>query len=441
MFTKKTVRDVDLAGKTVLLRSDFNVPINEFGAISDDYRIKQALPTIKYILAQEGARLVICSHLGRPKSADDVSASLAPVAVRLSDLLGKEVLFVGDCVGDEVRLKVDELPAGGVLLLENLRYHEEEELNDDTFAKDLVDSTKAQMFVQDGFGVVHRAHASTEAITKHVESVAGLLLEREVDQITKVMEQPERPLVSIIGGAKISDKIEVLERLIDISDVVVVVGAMANTFLKALGFGVGKSLVEDEKLEYARDLLEKAQEKERSARFRFLLPCDAVVSTAIDGSKPTRIVDLSSGSLAATMSYPAVPGRQQLEVGQEESIFDVGPLTAERIAGLVALAKTVVWNGAAGVTEAAGLNGSDAPFSHSSMRILKSLEGDLPGLKMRPFTVVGGGDTVGFVMSNAKLDEQTGMPSGLSHVSTGGGASLELMSGKKLPGVEALADK
>lgn len=253
-FNKKTIRDIDLKGKRVLLRADFNVPVDD-GKITDDYRIKQALPTIQYILEQK-CSLVIISHLGRPSGSDDTSTSLLPISTRLAELLGKDVQFASDCIGEAAKTMCVALPPHGIVLLENLRYHPEEEKNDESFAKAIIEASAAEVFVQDGFGVVHRAHASTDAIARqNIPAVAGLLLEREVDTITKVMEDPKRPLVAIIGGAKVSDKIEILERLLEHADCVAVVGAMANTFLAVQGYAMGSSVLDEESEDIAQDIL------------------------------------------------------------------------------------------------------------------------------------------------------------------------------------------
>ena len=430
MFDKRTIKDVDVHGKTVLLRADFNVPLTD-GKIADDYRIEQALPTINY-LREQGAKLVICSHLGRPENANDASCSLWPVAMRLQELLGKShVSFVKDCVGTEVKKAAQVLKQGDVLLLENLRFHAEEEQNDPAFAQQLVESTGAELFVQDGFGVVHRAHASTEAITHLLPALAGFLLEREVDTITNAMSQPERPLVALVGGAKISDKIDVLHKFIDIADIVLVGGAMANTFLLADGHDVAKSLVEPDDIGIAKDILSKAREKMRRGDFVFYLPQDGVVAHKIDKAAPTRIVDWSAHAIAAIENYPKRPPHTASEIKADEMILDIGPFSASFMAGSMQLAKTVIWNGSMGVAEAPGLQGPVGPYAHGTRIVMDAMLG---GYGNKPFTLVGGGDTVSFIESQKLTAE-------FNHVSTGGGASLELMAGRKLPGVEALQDK
>ncbi|HVW23191.1 MAG TPA: phosphoglycerate kinase [Candidatus Saccharimonadales bacterium] len=427
LFTKQTIKDVHLHGKMVLLRADYNVPV-ENGKITDDYRIQQSLPTINYLL-DNGATVIICSHLGRPEGPEDTQFSLFPVAKRLQQLLDKPVEFATDCVGDPAQKAAASLKQGNVLLLENLRFHPEEEANDDHFAVQL--ASLADLFVQDGFGVVHRAHASTVAITHHLPSVAGLLLEKEVDTITRVMSEPERPLVAVVGGAKIADKIEVLHRFIDIADFVAVGGAMANTFLAAQGIDVGDSLYDKADLPVARDIIRKAAAQARTRPFIFSIPHDGVVASKIDAKVPTRIVDWSAHVIANIESYPQRAPAAAAKVYAHEHILDIGPFSASYIVGAMQFAKTVVWNGTMGVTETAGLQGPVGPYAHGTELLVEGMLGDFGH---KPFTVVGGGDTVGYVESRKLVNA-------FGHVSTGGGASLELMSGRKLPGVEALKDK
>jgi len=416
----------------VLLRADYNVPIKD-GRITDDYRIRQSLPTIHYIL-EKNARLIIMSHLGRPTGPDDKANSLAPVAKRLSKLLNKSVQFAADCVGDTVKQASQNLGQGEVLLLENLRFHPEEEKNDVNFARSVVAATGAEIFVQDGFGVVHRAHASTEAIAKLLPAVAGFLLAKEVDTITRVMEDPARPLVAVVGGAKISDKIDILNRLIDIADCVAVAGAMANNFLVVEGHKLGKSLVEKNALSEAKRILAKARQAEKRRNFNFLLPVDVVVSTDINGQKPTRLVDIDSNALADIESYPKKPKRRSFTVKADELVLDIGPMSAYQVAGAVRMAGTVIWNGTCGVTETKGMAGAAAPFSHATRIVVEAMIGPTNRHGNKPFTLVGGGDTVGYV-------EQEKLLGDFSHVSTGGGASLELMGGHHLPGVDVLWNK
>lgn len=401
MFTKKAIRDIDLRGKKVLLRTDYNVPVED-GKITDDYRIQKSLPTIQYLLDQK-ATLIICSHLGRPKGVDK-KLSLEPVAERLGHLLKKPVQFAHDCVGEKVTETAGKLGSGEILLLENLRFHSEEEANDDGFAKQLASlAGEGGVFVQDGFGVVHRAHASTVAVTKHLPSVAGLLLETEVDTITDVMEKPDKPLLAIVGGAKIADKIDVLNRLIEIADSIAIGGAMANTFLAAQGVDVGDSLYDKDQLEEAKTIIKKAGDKNTN----FVIPTDGVVATEAASDVKTRVVEFSSGSLEP-----------------DEKILDIGPASATRIAGLVPKAHSVVWNGTMGVTE-------EKAFTAGTDTVIKALLGE-HGHK--PKTLVGGGDTSGYLENRHLVGD-------FFHVSTGGGASLDLMSGRPLPGVEALEPK
>lgn len=426
-FNKKTIKDVNLSGKTVLVRADYNVPL-QGKRITDDYRIKKSLPTLKYLL-EKNCRVVICSHLGRPKGKDDSSASLEPVAKRLAELLDKKVSFAEDCVSDSAKKKIAGLDKGSVLLLENLRFYKEEEDNNDAFARRLAEGI--DFFIQDGFGVVHRAHASTDAITKHVPSVAGLLIETEVTAIKRAMDEPVRPLMAIIGGAKISDKISLLERFIDIADVVVVGGAMSNTLLLAEGIKVGQSLTEPDDIHLAKQIMSKARTKAKKGKFVFYVPQDGVVSKKIDSNTTTRIVDWGTHIIADIESYPRQPSKQSGQVADDEKILDIGPFSGAFMAGSMQLAGTVIWNGAMGVTETKALQTATGPFSHGTELIVEAMLGQFGH---RPHTVVGGGDTVGYIESRGLVDH-------FDHVSTGGGASMELMSGKKLPGVEALLDK
>ncbi len=427
MFTKKTVRDIDLKSKTVLMRADYNVPI-ENGRITDDYRITQSLDTVQYLLSQN-CKVIICSHLGRPEGKPNPELSLFPVAKKLHELIGKQVQFVPDCIGDQVKKTADSLKEGHILLLENLRFHPEEEANDDNFASQL--ASLANIFVQDAFGAAHRAHASTEAVTRHLPSVAGLLLEREVDTITQAIHDPKRPLMAIIGGAKIADKLEILKRFIQIADIVAVGGAMANTFLVAEGIHVGASLYDKEDLDTAKSILSLAKDEEQKRRFVFCLPFDGVVAQAVDKTKPTRIVDWSAHAIADIENYPKKPPHDSSKILDHEKILDIGPFSGAFIAGAAQLANTIIWNGAMGVTETSGLQGAVGPYSHGTDLVIQALTGDMGH---KPYTVVGGGDTVGY-LEGRKLVKLFDL------VSTGGGASLELMAGHQLPGVEALLNK
>ncbi len=426
-FNKKTIRDYDIHGKTVLMRADYNVPITSELTIADDYRIKKSLPTIQYLLEQN-CKVIIMSHLGRPDGKRSSKDSLRPVAHRLSELLHKGLKFVEDCVGDVVKEAVAATPQGGIVLLENVRFHAEEEANDEDFARRLVEDTGAEIFVQDCFGVAHRAHASIVGPAKHLPALAGLLLEAEVDILTRVIEDPARPLMAIVGGAKISDKIEVLRRFIEIADIVVVGGAMSNTFLRAKDIEVGSSLAEEDAVNTAKDILARAEELNRERGFVFYMPQDGVVATKMEKDAHTRIVDWSAHIISDIENYPKRVPKHDSLVAEDEMILDVGPFSGAFITGAMQLAKTVIWNGALGVTEVPSLQGPVGPFAHGTELVLEGLTGHFGN---KPFSVLGGGDTVAFV-------EERKMTDLFDHVSTGGGASLELLSGKSLPGVDVL---
>ena len=427
MFTKKTINDVDVEGKHVLVRADYNVPLDN-GVITDDFRIKQSLQTIQALIDKR-AKIIICSHLGRPQGRPDAQFSLKPVADRLGELLNKEIRFAPDCIGPEAQKMANELQSGQVLLLENVRFHPEEEKNDADFAAAL--ASLAELFVQDGFGVVHRAHASTEAITHHIPSVAGLLLEKEVDSITRVMDTPERPLMAIIGGAKISDKIDVLNKFIDIADFIAIGGAMANTFLAAEGIDIAKSKYEPNDVPVAKDIMARARAKAQKERFIFYIPQDGVVASSLDKTAQTRIVDWEAHKIANVENYPKQAPESSRIIGDDEMILDIGPFSGAFVAGAIQLANTVVWNGTMGVTETKGLQGPVGPFAHGTELIIDAIMGEYGH---RPYSLVGGGDTVGYVAQRDLLGS-------FDHVSTGGGASLDLMAGRTLPGVAALQDK
>lgn len=402
-FFKRTIKDVPVDSKTVLVRADYNVPLNKKGGISDDLRIRASLPTLEYLLKHR-CKVVVMSHLGRPEGRDK-SQSLEVVAMRLAELLDYPVSFVDDCIGDKVLQAIKKAPAHSVILLENLRYYAEEEANDAAFAQKIAKSTGARYFVQDGFGVVHRAHASTDAITRFIPSVSGLLLEREYTTITGAMETPARPLVAVMGGAKVSDKITVIERLVGIADRIIIGGAMANTFLKYKGYTVGASKVEEGQEQVLEGIYKAADEKNPGHADEFIvLPKDAAVSTAIDESQQRRVVSLD-------------------KVGKNDIILDIGDASIDAMIQEVDKAKTVIWNGTLGYAEL-------PEFAHGSARLALQLA-------THPDTtsIIGGGDTADFVL---KWDGNGG--ESFTHVSTGGGASLELMAGKKLPGVESLLD-
>ncbi len=406
-FYKKTILDVPLDGQRVLLRADYNVPL-ENGKVADDYRISQSLPTIQE-LRQRGCQIVICSHLGRPEGQPNPGLSLAPVAERLSDLLGEHVAFVPECVGDRVVQAVKNMGSGQVVLLENLRFHPEEEANDDAFAQRLMTDTGAKYFVQDGFGVVHRAHASTEAITHHLPSVSGLLLQREVTTIMAAMENPKRPMVAIVGGAKVSDKIKVLERFVDMADQIIIGGALANTFLQYKGHEIGKSKHDDDESETLQHIYARALSKvsgKRSVDEFIFLPVDVAVTTDIESEQQRRTV-------------VGVP-----EVTPDEYIVDIGTRTISHAVELLANAGTIVWSGTMGVTEKEAFSSGSAYLADAMAK-----------RQAEAMTIVGGGDTVDFALH---WDPKKGGSFG--HVSTGGSASLDLMAGERLPGVEALMD-
>lgn len=427
-FAKKTVKDISLSGKTVLLRADYNVPLTKDGKIADDYRVKKSLPTIEYLLKQN-CKVVVCSHLGRPDGRRNLDYTLAPVAKKLDAMLENKVYFVADCIGDAVKKAVGHLKNGEVLLLENLRFHPGEETNDKAFAKQL--AGLADIFVEDGFGVVHRAHASTEGVTHFLPSVAGLLLEKEVSIIQEVLIRPKRPMMAIIGGAKVSDKIEILEKFIKLADIVVIGGAMANTFLKAKGIDIAKSLSEPSDVPLAKDIIHMAEKEAKNRQFTFYLPQDSVVASKIDKTARTRIVDWDAHVIATLENYPKRPPREAGKLEKDEIILDIGPFSGAFIAGSMQLVNTVVWNGTMGVTETPAIDGPVGPFAHGTEIVIEALMGEFGH---RPFSLIGGGDTSGYI-------EERDLVDCFDHVSTGGGASLDLLAGKKLPGVEALKDK
>ena len=402
-FFKRTIKNVPVERKTVLVRADYNVPLNKKGEISDDLRIKASLPTLRYLLERH-CKIVIMSHLGRPEKRD-ASLSLEGVATRLSELLGREVIFVADCVGDKVVQAVKKAPANAVILLENLRYYPEEEANDASFAQRIARDTGARYFIQDGFGVVHRAHASTSAITQYIPSVAGLLLEREYTTITNAMERPQRPLVAVMGGAKVSDKITVIERFVDIADRIVIGGAMANTFLQYKGYDVGASKVEAGQQAVLDGIYSAAHSKAPNHADDFLmLPADLAVADAISETAVRRVVPLG-------------------KVAKDDIILDMGDAAIESMVEEIKKAKTVIWNGTLGYAELPA-------FAHGSARLALEL-----AQQPKTTSIIGGGDTADFVLSWDGNDGKS-----FTHVSTGGGAALELMAGAALPGVECLLD-
>lgn len=402
---KQTVRDVPIEGKTVLLRADYNVPLEDDGTIADDFRIRSSLDTIRY-LHERGCKVVIISHLGRPDGKRTERDSLAPVAERLSDLLGHKVLFVDECIGDKVRMTIKRAPKNAIILLENLRFHNEEEANNKEFAAALAKSSGAKYFVQDGFGVVHRAHASTAAITLELPSVAGLLLEKEYTTIVNTMKQPEHPVVAVLGGAKVSDKIDVIEALEPIADTILIGGAMANTFLAAAGVSMGVSKLEDNQKTEVRKIYDVATKKVgKGNETQFLrLPRDFAVASSPDDDVERTIVPFN-------------------KVPNDQMALDIGDQTIEAFVRTIETAKTVIWNGTLGLAE-------HPIFAHGSARIALALATH-PTIT----SIIGGGDTADFVLH---WDANNG--GSFSHVSTGGGASLELMAGKTLPGIASLLD-
>ena len=388
---KKTIRDVQVEGKRVLVRVDFNVPLAE-GNVADDTRIRAALPTINYLL-EHGAKVILMSHLGRPKGQAVDGLRLNPVAERLSELLGRPVRKLDDCVGPEVEAVVAEMQPGDVILLENVRFHSGDESNDPALAKEL--ASLADIFVNDAFGAAHRAHASTVGVAEYLPSVAGFLMEKELTFLGQTLTAPEHPFVAILGGAKISDKIGVIDNLLTRVDGLLIGGGMANTFFKAQGYEIGRSLVEDESLDVARKMLERAGE-------RLALPVDVVVADRFDAQARSKVVPVD-------------------QVPEDWAILDIGPETVELFQRKLAGAKTVVWNGPMGVFEFPRF----AAGTEAIARILAEAGAT---------TIIGGGDSVAAV-------EQAGLADKMTHISTGGGASLEFLEGKELPGVAALLER
>jgi phosphoglycerate kinase len=400
MVAKRSIEDLDLKGRRVLIRVDFNVPIKN-GEIKDDTRIRASLPTIQYALEHGARTVILCSHLGRPKGKPVPEYSLRPVADRVSALLKRPVVFAEDCVGAPARAamaKADGSGPGGVVLLENLRFHPEEEKNDPAFARQLADL--ADVYVDDAFGSAHRAHASTEGVVRQIkDAAAGLLMAAELEHLGRVLEHPERPFVAILGGAKVSDKLEVIDNLIPRVDALLVGGAMAYTFFKARGLPVGKSLVED-------DLVAAAQEIEARAasrRLRLELPSDHVVAPKPEAGAPTDTMDVGDPTIGDRMG------------------LDIGPKTIDTYRSVIATARTVVWNGPMGVFEI------DA-FAKGTIEVAKAVAA------VRGTTVIGGGDSIAAVAKAGVSDK-------ITHISTGGGASLEFLGGRELPGVAALPNK
>ena len=394
-YNKKTVYDVDVKGKKVLLRCDFNVPQNkETGEITSDKRIKAAIPTIKYLL-EHGAAVIACSHLGKPKGEWKEKLTLAPVAVRLSELLGQDVIFAKDIIGDDAKAKAAALQPGQIMLLENLRFDIREEKNGADFAKALADM--ADIFVSDAFGTVHRAHASTAGVAAYLPAYSGLLVDKELSVMGKALNDPKRPFVAVLGGAKVSDKINVINNLLEKADTIIIGGGMAYTFKKAQGFEVGKSLLEADRLDYANDMIAKAAAK----GVKFLLPVD--------------------NYCAAEFSADAEPVLAEGNIPDDLMGMDIGPKTVELFTDAVKGAGTIVWNGPMGVFEF-------DRFANGTKAMAKALA------ESGAVTIVGGGDSAAAV-------EKLGFADKITHISTGGGASLEFLEGKELPGVACLLDK
>ncbi len=388
----RTLDQLELKGKRVFVRVDFNVPVNERNEITDDTRIVQSLPTVRAAI-ERGGKVILASHLGRPKGKRDPKYSLKPVAERLSKLLGKKVELASDCIGEEVRKEIEAMGEGDVLLLENLRFHPEEEKNEEGFSRSL--ASLCDVYVNDAFGAAHRAHASTEGMTRYVKSLAaGFLMMKEIESLEKALVKPEKPYVAILGGAKVSDKIGVIENLLDKVTTLLIGGGMAYTFLRARGFGVGKSLVEEDQIGFSTTLLERAK-----GRVKFLLPQDHLAAEGMDVQAKREIVTNE-------------------KIPSDWICLDIGPETVKSFCEEIRTARTIVWNGPMGVFEL-------EPFRQGTFAIAQAVAAS------SAFSIVGGGDTVAAV-------NKAGVADKISHVSTGGGASLEFLEGRKLPGIEAL---
>jgi len=395
MMNKKTIEEIDVKGKKVIVRVDFNVPLDENGNITDDKRIVGALPTIKY-LVEHGAKTILVSHLGRPKQGFEDKFSMKPTAVRLGQLLGKEVIMAKDVIGSDAKEKAAALKDGEVLMLENVRFHKEETKNDPAFAKEL--SGLAEIYVNDAFGTAHRAHASTAGLADHLPAVCGYLIQKEIDVMGKALSNPERPFVAILGGAKVSDKIGVIENLMDRVDCLIVGGGMAYTFFKAKGYGIGTSICEDDKVELAKSLLEKAESK----GVKLMLPVDNMVGKEFNNDTESQVV-------------------QSNKIPDGWMGMDIGPETIKLYSEAIKKAKTVVWNGPMGVFEFAN-------FANGTKEVAKAVA------ESSAISIIGGGDSAAAV-------EQLGFADKITHISTGGGASLEFLEGKVLPGIDVLMDK
>ena len=394
-MAKKTVRDIDVAGKRVMVRVDFNVPLDKNGQVADDTRIVEALPTINYLIEQK-AKVILISHLGRPKGKFDEKYIMDPIAKKLSELLGRDVVKVDECVGDLPRAAIDLMQGGDVIMLENVRFHPEEEKNDEKFSRQLAEL--ADIYVNDAFVTAHRAHASTEGITEFLPSVAGFLMENELNVLGRLLAHPEHPFAAILGGAKVSDKMAVISNLLDKVDTMIIGGGMSNTFLQAQGYNVGKSLLEMDKVDLAKSLLVEAKNK----GVKLLLPVDVVVAPGAAPDAQQKTVPVS-------------------QIPAEWMALDIGPDTVALFTDALKTANTIVWNGPMGVFEM-------APFAKGTEAIMHALAGS------KATTIVGGGDSASAV-------KKAGVADKITHISTGGGASMEFLEGKVLPGVAALMDK
>ena len=394
-YNKKTVEDIAVSGKRVLVRVDFNVPLDENFNVTDDTRILGSMKTIQYLVDHD-AKVILVSHLGRPKDGFEAKFSMKPAADKLAELMNRTVILAADVVGDDAKAKAAALQNGEILMLENVRFHKEETKNDPDFAKEL--ASMAEIYVNDAFGTAHRAHASTEGVTKYLPSVCGYLIKKEIDFMGKALSNPERPFVAILGGAKVSDKINVIDNLLDKCNAIIIGGGMAYTFERAKGFSVGKSICEEDKLDLARGLMEKAKEK----GVQFLLPLDNIVVEEFKNESPSKCVEAE-------------------EIPDGWMGVDIGPKTIESYIDVIKNAKTIVWNGPMGVFEFAN-------FAVGTRAIAKALA------ESNATTIIGGGDSAAAV-------EQMGFAAKMSHISTGGGASLEFLEGKVLPGIAALLPK
>ena len=394
-MNKKTIRDIDVSGKKVLVRCDFNVPLDESRKITDNRRIVSALPTINYLI-EKGAKVILCSHLGRPKGEFKKEFSLDVVADELSKLLGKEVKLAEDVVGESAKTLTNNMNEGDVVLLENVRFHKEEEKNEPEFSKEL--ASLAEIYVNDAFGTAHRAHSSTEGVSHYLPAVSGFLIEKEINFLGDTLENPKRPFIAILGGAKVSDKIGVIDNLLDKVDKLIIGGGMAFTFLKAQGHKIGKSICEEDKLDLAREILKKAEEK----NVEILLPIDSHVAKDFSNEAEDMIV-------------------HSKEIPDDFEGLDIGPDTIKLFEEAIKGAKTIIWNGPLGVCEF-------SKYEIGTREVAKALA------KTDAISVIGGGDSAAAI-------EKLGLANQITHISTGGGASLEFLEGKKLPGIECLLDK